>query len=245
MKNFLLTIAYVGTRYHGYQVQKNLITVAGTFQDALEDLLGVRADITGCSRTDSGVHANGYCLNFRTDMKISPQSLIMALNVRLPEDISVVDCREVPIDFHARYSCVRKEYLYLFLNSHFPNPFYHNRAMFFPHPMDEKLLDRAAKEFTGTHDFKAFCASGCTLKNTTRTIFESGVTRQGDLLTFRICGDGFLYNMVRIIAGTLIEVSKGRFTPENIKEMILSRDRTKTGMTAPPHGLYLNRVFYE
>ena len=245
MRNLMLTLRYRGTNYHGFQVQKNGITVCQVVQDAVEKVFGSRLDVKGCSRTDAGVHANAFVLTLRTQSPIPCDRVIQAMNVHLPGDVAVRDCREAPEDFHPRYSCTGKRYLYQFHNSRVRDPFLENLALLVRTPLQEDVMGRAAEALVGTHDFSAFCAAGGSVEDKVRTIRECRVTRQGELVTLSVTGDGFLYHMVRIMAGTLLEVSAGRIAPEELPEILSSRDRSRAGPTAPPWGLYLDEVFYD
>jgi len=244
LRNLLLSIAYDGRNYHGFQVQKNAVTVEEVFQDALVRVFGARLPVKGCSRTDSGVHANQFCISMKTESRIPCERVIPAMNTNLPPDIAVTDCREVLEEFHARYSCIGKEYLYRILNRTARDPFSEGRALHYPYPLDTELLRTACRDFAGYHDFTAFCSSGSAVEDTRRTIFRANVERKGDFVEFRVAGDGFLYNMVRIMTGTLLEISRGSIPVEGIPEILESRDRRRAGPTAPAWGLYLNRVFY-
>ncbi|MBP3793395.1 MAG: tRNA pseudouridine(38-40) synthase TruA [Ruminococcus sp.] len=244
MRNFKVTIWYCGSAYHGWQIQNNSLTIQEIFQKCLSDLLDQPTAVNGCSRTDAGVHAREYVLNFTTDSTITCRGIVFGMNSRLPDDIGVKSCEEVPLDFHARFDCKGKEYEYLIHNSEYKNPFYMNTAYRSWYPIDEKKLDRAAKDFIGEHDFKAMCSAECTKDNTVRTIKSFDVHRQGDMVTFTVSGDGFLYNMVRIMVGTLLFINEGKLEQGDIPRIIQSRDRTKAGRTVPPQGLYLNKVFY-
>ncbi len=244
MRNFKVTIWYCGSAYHGWQIQNNSLTIQEIFQKCLSDLLDQPTAVNGCSRTDAGVHAREYVLNFTTDSTITCRGIVFGMNSRLPDDIGVKSCEEVPPDFHARFDCKGKEYEYLIHNSEYKNPFYMNTAYRSWYPIDEKKLDRAAKDFIGEHDFKAMCSAECTKDNTVRTIKSFDVHRQGDMVTFTVSGDGFLYNMVRIMVGTLLFINEGKLEQGDIPRIIQSRDRTKAGRTVPPQGLYLNKVFY-
>ena len=245
MRNFKVTIWYCGSAYHGLQIQNNSLTIQEIFQKCLSDLLDQPTAVNGCSRTDAGVHAREYVLNFTTDSTITCRGIVFGMNSRLPDDIGVKSCEEVPLDFHARFDCKGKEYEYLIHNSEYKNPFYMNTAYRSWYPIDEKKLDRAAKDFIGEHDFKAMCSAECTKDNTVRTIKSFDVHRQGDMVTFTVSGDGFLYNMVRIMVGTLLFVNEGKLKESQLGEILQSRDRTKAGRTVPPQGLYLNKVFYK
>ncbi len=245
MRNLLLTISYLGTRYHGFQVQKNAITVAEVLQDAMEKVMGSRDDIKGCSRTDSGVHAEEFCVSVKTDCRIPCDSLVKALNVKLPPDVSVKACREVPEDFHARYDSRGKRYEYRIHNAPYKDPFRHKAVLEHSYHLDEELLDREAKSFIGTHDFSAFCAAGGSVEDKVRAIYDCGVVRRGEEVTFYVEGDGFLYNMVRIMVGTLLAVAAGSIPQGSIPRIIAGKDRNAAGATAPPWGLYLCKVFYD
>lgn len=244
MRNLLFNISYNGTNYHGYQVQNNAVTIAEVLQDAIEKVIKIRENIIGCSRTDSKVHANSYYFNMKTDNTIPADKFVIALNSVLPDDICVNSCVEVSLDFHARYNCKFKEYIYKIWNFDKKNPFLKDLALHYKEHLDEKILDEYAKEYIGTYDFKAFCSSGSKEMDTVRTIYYAGVKREGNLIIFTVKGDGFLYNMVRIMVGTLLEIYQKNLDKSVIKEIINSKDRTKAGKTAKPQGLYLNKVFY-
>lgn len=244
MRNLLLTLAFDGTAYHGWQVQANAVTVQRTVQDAWERICGVRDNLVGCSRTDAGVHANMFCCNLRTEAELACDRLQTALNAVLPRDISVLSCREVPYEFHARYDCSSKEYIYRLWNAQVRSPFEENYAWHYKYPIDEAALDASAGLFIGRHDFTSFCASGSSVEDNTRTVIAAGVERRGDEVIFRVEADGFLYNMVRIMTGTLIGVASGKIRGDEITEIISCRDRSRAGITAPAHGLYLNKVNY-
>ena len=244
MRNLLLTISFDGSAYHGWQVQENAVTVQETLQNALEQICTKSDNVVGCSRTDSGVHANMYCCNIRTESNIECKRLVGALNAVLPCDIAALDCREVDFDFHARYDCKSKEYVYRIWNSPNKNPFLYNYSLHYKYPIDEKFLNEQAKAFIGTHYFDAFCAAGSSVEDTKRTVVNASVEREGDMVIFRVEADGFLYNMVRIMTGTLIDISRGKIPAGSIGKIILSRNRENAGYTAPAHGLYLNKIHY-
>lgn len=241
----MLTLCFDGTNYHGWQVQPNAVTVQSRLQDATERILGERVPITGCSRTDAHVHADMFCCNLRTQKEMPPEKLQTALNAVLPRDIAVLSVREVPLDFHARYDCTGKSYRYLILNRAVRDPFLENRALLYPWTLDAEALHVQAQSFLGTHDFSAFCASKSDVEDKVREIRECTVTRNGDLVEIRVTGDGFLYNMVRIMVGTLLDVQCGKIAVGSIPQILSSRDRTRAGVTAPAHGLYLHKVYYE
>ena len=215
MKNIALRLRYDGSRYHGWQVQKNAITVAQTMEEALAKVCGERVKLTGCGRTDAGVHALRYCANFHSDCTVPVDRMPLAVNSRLPDDIAVVDAVEVPDDFNAIGSCVKKEYVYKILNSRISDPFLADRVCFYPQRLDISLMQAAARAFEGTHDFKAVRSEGTQTKTTVRTVYWFRAEKDGDLI------------------------------PEEIPALLEKRDRRLTGPTMPPQGLYLNRVWYD
>ncbi len=244
-RNLLLMLSYDGSRYHGWQVQENALTVQEVFQKALREVTGLSEEIKACSRTDTGVHAREFCVSLKTESRIPPERLLAALNHYLPEDIAVKGCREVPLEFHARYSCKGKEYAYEIWNHPVREPFLLGRALHYWYPIDAARLDKAAKHYIGRHDFSSFCTLDRRDRgDLTRTVTKAGVERRGNLVVFTVAADGFLYNMVRIMAGTLLRVQQGKLAPEDIPGVIEARDRKAAGPTAPACGLYLNRVFY-
>ena len=245
VRNLLLTISYDGKCFHGWQIQQNAFTVQEAFQTALLKIIGDGFDIKGCSRTDSGVHANMYCVSVKTAHPIAPERLKAALNRWLPLSVAVLDCREVGADFHARYSCKSKEYIYKIWNSEVRNPFLDGYALHYRYKLDAELLNRAAQAYVGTHDFTSFC----TLDNREqgdmrRTVRHFSVTRDGNMVTMRVEADGFLYNMVRIMVGTLLRIAQGKIPPDGILAIIERKDRQFAGLTAQACGLYLNQVNY-
>lgn len=245
MRNIALKLTYNGAAYHGWQVQKNAASVCETLQKAISKVCGEPVRLTGCGRTDAGVHAERYVANFRTESRIPIDRMPYAINTHTPEDIAVREAVEVDEGFNAIGSCVKKEYTYRIYNSRFKNPFYVNRAYFYPKRLDEDFLNQAAHMFVGTHDFRAVRSVGTETKTTVRTIYWCDVTRSGDLLELRVCADGFLYNMVRAITGTVLYAAEGKFAPEDIPAILESGDRTLAGPTVPPGGLYLTRIWYE
>lgn len=244
MKRRLLTIKYDGSRYCGWQVQPNGVSIQSCMQSALKKVLGFKPDVTGCSRTDAGVHANMFCLHFDSDDNISDNKLPLALNFYLPYDISVISSREVPDCFHARYSSRGKNYIYKIHNSAVRDPFNFRYSLSIPKRLDETVMNAAALKFCGTHDFAAFCSSGSSVSDTVRTVSECSVSRDGDDITVSISANGFLYNMVRIVTGTLIDVGSGKIDPDDIPKIIASCNREMSGPTVKPNGLFLNKVFY-
>ncbi len=249
----LLDISFLGSCYCGYQVQPNLPTIQGQLNNATRALFGFDCDIVGCSRTDSGVHANHFCVtvsekgNDGIQTNIPCEKLVGALSVYLPPDISVNSATLVSNEFHARYDVKYKEYEYLIWNSKIRNPFLHDRTWQYSKPIDDISLmnmQTAAKHFCGTQDFSAYMASDSNVKSTIRTIYSADVYRNGDIIGFKVSADGFLYNMVRILMGTLVSVAEGKISPDEIDNITLSKNRSRAGITVPPHGLYLNRVVY-
>ena len=245
MKNIALRLRYDGSRYHGWQVQKNAITVAQTMEEALAKVCGERVKLTGCGRTDAGVHALRYCANFHSDCTVPVDRMPLAVNSRLPDDIAVAEALEVADDFNAIGSCVKKEYVYKILNSRIPDPFLADRVCFYPQRLDISLMQAAARAFEGTHDFKAVRSEGTQTKTTVRTVYWCRAEKDGDLITVSICANGFLYNMCRAMVGTMVYASYGKLIPEEIPALLEKRDRRLTGPTMPPQGLYLNRVWYD
>lgn len=244
IRKLLITIQYDGSAYHGWQVQSNALTVQEEFQNAVEKVLGSRLDVKGCSRTDSGVHANMYCLTLDTDMDISCSNVVLALNTYLPKDIAVIACVEAESDFHPRYSCKSKQYVYKIYNGKIRNPFYEKYAYHYRYNLDAEYLNREAKAFVGTYDYSGFCSIKSDVEDTVRTVYSASVKREGEFVYFTFEADGFLYNMVRIMVGTLLFINEGKIKSGELKDIIMSKDRTRAGKTAPPHGLYLNKVNY-
>ena len=245
---YFAKIKYLGTSFHGFQVQPTERTVQGTLCDALAEALGCKASVTGCSRTDAGVHANEFCLVIDAPGATVPaDKLPVAIARFLPTDLSLFWAKECDENFHPRYDVKEKEYLYRIMNQKVYDPFEYGRAWFLPREIDDAKLEKmnlAASHFIGKMDFSAFMAEGSDVVDTVRYVTHLSVEKHGDLIEIRIRADGFLYNMVRIIVGTLVEVAFGRFAPDEIPNIIKSCDRKKAGMTAPAEGLYLNRVFY-
>ncbi len=244
MRNLKLKLMYNGKAYHGWQVQSNADTVQGRVENAIESVFGFHHTVYGCSRTDAGVHANEYFCNFRTEKNIPCESVVKALNANLPDDIAVFECEEVDDDFHSRFNCQSKRYVYKIWNTQVKNPFQTYTAYHYKYKLDEKVLDEAAKSFIGTYDFSAFCSSGSSVEDTVRTVNSASVVRQGDMVIFSVEADGFLYNMVRIMVGTLLNINEGKIDKNSIKDIIKSANRLNAGVTAPAQGLFLDKVFY-
>ncbi len=243
-KRLLLKIRYNGAGFVGWQVQKSGRSVQAQMQDAIEEIFGARVGVTGCSRTDSGVHAMEFCLCFDPPRPMELKRVAFALNSVLPDDISVMSAEEVDEDFHPRYDAVAKEYIFRFYDGP-PDPFKQGVACHSRRRLDAEKMNRAAAAFLGRHDFNAFMSTGSKIEDTVRTIYYSGVERRGSEVIFRVVGDGFLYNMVRIMAGTLYFISLGRIDEAQLPAIIAEGKRAAAGKTMPAHGLYLNRVYYD
>lgn len=244
MKRVMLRVAYDGTAYHGWQVQKNARTIEGVLNEVLSELTGEEIVVIGASRTDAGVHALGNIAVFDTESRIPGEKFCYALNQRLPEDIVIQESQEVDGSFHPRHCESRKTYEYTILNRTFPLPEYRNTAHFVYEKLDVCKMQEATKHFLGEHDFAAFCSAGAQVQTTVRTIYALDVmeTEENNRITIRVTGNGFLYNMVRIIAGTLLEVGKGNQTPEQMETIITSKERGQAGPTAPAKGLKLVKI---
>ena len=245
MRNIALFLKYDGSAYHGWQVQKNARTVAQTLEEAAAAVVGHKVHLTGCGRTDAGVHARAYVANFRTESAIPCERLPYALNTHLPGDIVVYDARQVHDGFNAIGSCVKKEYTYQIYNSHIRDPFYVNRAWFYPKHLDEEVMRQAAAQFVGTHDFAAVRSVGTDVKSTVRTVHHFEVERDGDLIYLRICANGFLYNMARAMTGTVVYAAEGKLAPGDIGKILEAGNRTAAGPTVPPGGLYMTQLWYD
>lgn len=244
LRNIKLTIEYDGTNYHGWQSQKNAVAVQDVIENAIAKLTGKECNLIGSSRTDEGVHAIGQVANFLTDSRIPADKFSFALNSILPDDIVIKDSREVSLDFHSRYSAKGKKYRYLIYNSRQPSALLKNRAMHVSQELDFEAMARAAEYFKGKHDFTSFRASGSSVKTSERTIWDASFSKNGEIISFEISGDGFLYNMVRIIVGTLVYVGIGKISASDIPSIMEAKDRAMAGKTAPPQGLYLVEVYY-
>ena len=250
----LLYVSYDGAGFCGYQAQANGRTVQQTLNEATEALFGYPCDVTGCSRTDSGVHARMFCATVTRrgteglDTTVPVDRVPRALNIRLPDDMAVWKALWVPTEFHPRYSVSSKEYVYRIYNGSERDPFEMGRSWHVPTPITDEMLadmDAAAKHLVGTRDFSSCMAAGSTVESTVRTVMEASVTREGQVVLFRVRADGFLYNMVRIMAGSLMEVAYGKMTSDSLPARLDACDRKEMGRTAPAEGLYLNRVFYD
>ncbi|MDR1806203.1 MAG: tRNA pseudouridine(38-40) synthase TruA [Clostridium sp.] len=246
MRQYLLSICFDGTDFHGWQYQPNAVTVQELLHSALKLLCGSEVPPPlGCSRTDAGVHAEVFCCTVRTEKEWACPALVRALNGNLPRTVRVLGCEEVALDFHPRYDCTGKRYRYQLWNAAAENPFllrysYHERF-----PLDAQRLNELAQPLLGTHDFSAFCAAGAGTKTSVRTVTRADFARRGDLLLFTVQADGFLYNMVRIMAGTLLQCAKAPHSLPPIEQIIAGRERKNAGVTLPPQGLFLEWVGYQ
>jgi len=249
----LLHVSFLGTNYCGYQIQPNGITIQQRLNEATKSLFGYDCDVVGCSRTDSGVHANQFCVAVsrkgtnQINTTIPTDRIPQAIAPYLPEDISVIHAEAVEDSFHPRYDVKYKEYVYRIWNCPQRNPFLQDRTWHYPKTISEEALQKmndAAAHWIGTHDFSAYMAADSKITDAVRTIYEAEIVRKGDVIEFRVSANGFLYNMVRILMGTLIAVAEGRISPEEIDAITSSKDRARAGITVPACGLFLNRVVY-
>lgn len=245
MKRVKLVVAYDGTNYCGWQVQPNAVTVEGILNKKLSDLLKEDIKVIGASRTDSGVHALGNVAVFDTEARMPAEKFSYALNQRLPEDIRIQHSEEVPLDFHPRYCKCWKEYEYRIFNAEFANPMERLYSYFVYRKLDIEKMKEAASYLVGEHDFKSFCSTATQTETTVRTIFSIDIHREDKVINIKVRGNGFLYNMVRIIVGTLVQVGLGLHEPSHVQEMLEAKDRTVAGPTAPACGLRLNEIFYD
>ncbi|MCB5714021.1 tRNA pseudouridine(38-40) synthase TruA [Lactonifactor longoviformis] len=244
MKRVMIVVAYDGTKYCGWQVQPNGVTIQEVLEWHLSELLKEPVSVLGASRTDAGVHALGNAAVFDTNSRMPGEKVSYALNQRLPEDIRIQESKEVPLDFHPRYQKSEKTYEYRILNRRFPIPTERFYSHFTYVPLDVEQMRKAAEHLIGEHDFKSFCGTGAQVKTTVRNVTGLTIQKNGDEIIIRVTGMGFLYNMVRIIAGTLMEVGCGKYPPEYVKEILEARDRKMAGNTAPARGLTLVGVRY-
>ncbi len=245
MRNVKLIIEYDGTDFHGWQRQDKHRTVQGEVEQALGKIMKKEISIHASGRTDAGVHGLGQVASFKADFTIPIDRIPLAVNGVLPHDVAIRSAVEVDPNFHARYSAVGKRYIYKIYNNILRSPLQRNYAYFVPNALDIEAIQKASSYFVGEHDFKAFMASGSSVKDTIRRIYRLHAYREQDMLTIEVEGNGFLYNMVRIISGTLVDVGTGKMSPEEIPNIISSKARTEAGHTAPPQGLYLAEVYYE
>ncbi len=249
----LITLSYVGTGYMGYQLQGDKPTVALMLNRAAKKAFGFECNVTGCSRTDSGVHALGYCAtiepkNKQNQITVPIDKVPIALNTALPSDICVISAKMVDDGFHVRYDVAKKEYVYKIRTNPIRDPFLAGRVLEYGRQISDesfKKMQIAADQFLGTHKFDAFMSSGSSVEDTTRTVYKSVLKRKGDIIEFHVAADGFLYNMVRIMVGTLLDVERGKINESTISWIINLKDRKNAGHTARPDGLYLKKVHYK
>lgn len=244
MRNIKLVIEYDGKSFNGWQKQPNKLNIQGEIEKAIEEITGEKIDLIASGRTDAGVHSLGQVANFRTDSNIDIEKIPYAINSKLKKSIVIKSAEEVPEKFHSRYSVHSKTYRYTINNSKFGTALYRDMEYHYPILLDEKKMQEAAKYFEGEHDFKAFKASGTSSKSSVRTIYKAKVERVGERVIIELTGNGFLYNMVRIISGTLVDVGIGKIKPEDVKNIIDSKDRKNAGKTLPARGLCLVEVSY-
>ena len=245
MRNIKLTIEYDGKDFNGWQKQPSKLNIQGTIEQAIKTITGEDVDLQASGRTDAGVHALGQVANFKTNSNIPIEKMSIAINCNLKKSIRIVKAEEVEERFHSRLSCKRKTYRYIINNSEIPSAIYRNLETHIPYKLDIEKMKQAVKYFEGEHDFKAFKASGTSSKSSIRTIYKAEVLKMpNNRIYIELTGNGFLYNMVRIIAGTLVDVGTGKIKPEDIEKIIESKDRTNAGKTLPPQGLYLVCVKY-
>lgn len=245
LRRIMLVVAYDGTNYCGWQVQVNGLSIQAVLQAAIEDLVQEKINLTGASRTDSGVHALGQVAVFDTHKKIAAERFAYAINQRLPRDIAIQKSMEVPLSFHPRYQKVSKTYEYRILNSRMPDPTRRLYTYFVPQKLDFSAMQEAAGYLVGKHDFRNFASTKTDVEDTVRTIYALDLEKEGDLLTIRVTGDGFLYNMVRVITGALLKVGFGQRNPQSLQDILLSPERIIPGPTVPAHGLTLVEIHYE
>lgn len=242
--NIRLTIQYDGTAYHGYQIQPDDITIQGVLEAELRELTGENVILVGCGRTDAKVHALCFTCNFKTNSTIEPSRYKYALNSRLPQDIRCMKSEAQDDNFHAKKSAKGKTYIYRIYNDEFQSAFERNYSWHYKYPLDVEKMRLASKALIGEHDFVGFASSGFSVKTTVRTINEINIEKDESIITISVTGNGFLYNMVRIIAGTLVYAGCGKINPSDMEDIVASCDRTRAGITAPPQGLFLKEVYY-
>ena len=244
MRNIKLTLSYDGTEYLGFQRQAFGRTIQGTIELALKRLLNEEVNLIGCSRTDAKVHAKEYIANFITESSIPEDRFCYAINTKLPDDIVICKSEEVSLNFHSRYGCRGKTYIYTILNAEMPRPIFRNYHYYHKNKLDVSLMESAAGFFIGEKDFSAFKSAGSAAKSNVRDVKELKVYKAGDYIKVQVTANGFLYNMVRIICGTLVLAGEKKISPEYIKTIIRDKDRKMAGMVLPPQGLCLDKVYY-
>lgn len=244
MRNIKLIIEYDGREYHGWQKQPNKLNIQGEIEKAIQNITGEEIEIYASGRTDAGVHALGQVANFKTNSNIPIEKMAIAINSQVKNSIKVIHAEEVEEDFHSRYRCKQKTYRYIINNSTHGSAIYRGLEYHIPMKLDIEKMKEAITYFKGEHDFKAFKSSGTSSKSSVRTIYNASIIEKDNRIIIELTGNGFLYNMVRIIAGTLLDVGLGKIKPKDILDIIKSKDRTKAGKTLPPQGLYLVEVKY-
>ena len=244
MRNIKLIIEYDGKKFGGWQKQPNKLNIQGEIEKAIEEITGEAVELNASGRTDAGVHSLGQTANFKTNCEINISKMAIAINSKLKQSIRIIKAEEVDEKFHARYSCKGKKYKYVINNSKYGSAIYRDLEYHMPIKLNVEAMQKGIKYFEGEHDFKGFKASGTSSKSSVRTIYSAKVIEDGERIIVEIEGNGFLYNMVRIISGTIVDVGLGKIKPEEIPEIIESKDRTRAGKTLPPQGLYLVEVYY-
>ena len=245
MRNIKLTIEYDGKDFNGWQKQPTKLNIQGEIERAIETITGETVDLTASGRTDAGVHALAQVANFKTNSNLPIEKFAVAINSKLKRTIRIQKAEEVDERFHSRYNCKQKTYRYIINNSKQGSAIYRNLEYFVPEKLNIEEMKKAVKFFEGEHDFKGFKASGTSNKSSVRNIYKTSIKEDGDRIVIELTGNGFLYNMVRIISGTLVDVGLGKIKAEEIPEIINSKDRTRAGKTLPPYALYLVKVEYE
>ena len=243
-RNIKLTIEYDGKKFGGWQKQPTKLNIQGEIEQAIKEITGEDIELNASGRTDSGVHSLGQVANFKTNSDISIEKFAIAINSKFKKSIVIKKAEEVDKDFHARYNCKGKKYRYIINNSYQGTAIYRDLECHIPQKLDVQKMKEGIKYFEGEHDFKGFRASGTSSKNTVRNIYKAEIKQEGERVIIELTGNGFMYNMVRIIAGTIVDVGMGKIKPEEISQIIEAKDRSKAGKTLPPHGLYLVEVYY-
>lgn len=244
MRNIKLIIEYDGKKFGGWQKQPTKLNIQGEIEQAIKEITGENVDLIASGRTDAGVHSLGQVANFRTNSKIEIEKFAIAINSKLKKSIVIKSAEEVEEDFHARYKCKGKKYRYVINNSYQGTAIYRDLEYHIPQKLDIIKMKQAIKYFEGKHDFKGFRASGTSSKDSIREIYKAEIKEDNERILIELTGNGFMYNMVRIIAGTIVDVGLGKISPNEIPEILESKDRTRAGKTLPAHGLYLVEVYY-
>ena len=245
MRNIKLTIEYDGKDFKGWQKQPNKLNIQGEIEKAIENITGEKVELIASGRTDAGVHAMGQVANFKTNSNMPIEKIPIAINSQVKNSIRIQNAEEVDENFHSRFNCKKKTYRYIIDNSKYGSAIYRNISYHMPIKLNVEEMKKAIKYFEGEHDFKAFKSSGTSSKSSVRTIYKADIITEGDNIAINLIGNGFLYNMVRIIAGTLVDVGLGKIKADDIPAIIESKDRTRAGKTLPPHGLMLLNVVYD